>query len=247
MIPKVIHYCWLSGDPYPKFIKDCMKTWKKYLPDYEFILWDLKRFPLKKSLWVKQAFEAKKYAFAADYIRIYALYHYGGIYLDSDVQVLKSYNDLLDLPYFIGQENKDGMIEAATMGFEAGHPLLKNLLEYYNDRPFIKEDGSKDTLVVPKIIYKYIQDGFNYNLIKEKSEFVSSEKVINVFSPDYFSPKDYDSKEVIQTNHTYSVHHFDGSWLRPTREEDFWAYWRVKLAIRTRIKLWLSGDNGLYK
>lgn len=96
MVPKVIHYCWLSGDPYPRLIKQCMKTWKEKLPDYEFVKWDLNRFSLGKSLWVKSAFEAKKYAFAADYIRIYALYHFGGIYLDCDVQVLKSFNELLE-------------------------------------------------------------------------------------------------------------------------------------------------------
>ena len=154
MIPKIIHYCWLSGDSYPKNIKKCMKSWKKILPDYEFVLWDLKRFPLEKSLWVKQAFEKKKYAFAADYIRFYALYHYGGIYLDSDVQVLKSYNDLLDLPYFMGQENAEGPIEAATMGFEPNHPLLKSLLDYYEDRPFIKAEGSFDMCLYQTLLKK---------------------------------------------------------------------------------------------
>lgn len=103
MIPKIVHYCWLSEEPFPKIVKKCIETWHKILPDYDFMLWDLNRFPLDKCKWVKQAYQAKKYAFAADYIRLYALYHYGGIYLDTDVQVLKSYNDLLDLPYFIGQ------------------------------------------------------------------------------------------------------------------------------------------------
>ena len=100
MISKVIHLCWLSGDPYPEKIKKCIDSWKRVLSDYEIILWDTKRFDLDSSIWVKQAFEAKKYAFAADYIRFYALYHYGGIYMDSDVEVLKSFDDLLHLPYF---------------------------------------------------------------------------------------------------------------------------------------------------
>ena len=104
MIPKIIHLCWLSGDPYPPKIAKCLKTWEKFLPDYEVVLWDTQRFDLNSSLWVKQAFEKKKYAFAADYIRFYALFHIGGIYLDSDVEVLKSFDDLLDLPYFIGAE-----------------------------------------------------------------------------------------------------------------------------------------------
>src|SRR5690606_40794226 len=101
MIPKKIHFCWLSGDEYPDLIKKCVNTWKEKLPDYEFILWDTNRFDLDSNIWVKQAFETKKYAFAADYIRLYAVYNYGGIYLDTDVEVIKSFEDLLDLPYFI--------------------------------------------------------------------------------------------------------------------------------------------------
>ena len=115
MIPKRIHLCWLSGDPYPAKIGKCLASWKKHLPDYEVVLWDTKRFDLESSPWVKQAFEAKKYAFAADYIRFYALYNYGGIYLDSDVEVLRSFDPLLGLPYFAGAETA-GTIEAAVLG-----------------------------------------------------------------------------------------------------------------------------------
>ena len=95
MIPKIIHYCWLSSAPIPKSLQICMNTWKKVLPDYEYMLWNFDRFPKTKSKWVSDAFDNKKYAFAADYIRLYALYNYGGIYLDSDVTVYKSFNELL--------------------------------------------------------------------------------------------------------------------------------------------------------
>lgn len=115
MIPKRIHLCWLSGDPYPQKIQKCIDSWKVHLPDYEIMLWDLKRFDIAQVPWVEQAFRVKKYAFAADYIRLYALYNYGGIYLDSDVEVLKSFDPLLDLPYFVGAENA-GTIEAAIIG-----------------------------------------------------------------------------------------------------------------------------------
>ncbi len=105
MIPKIIHFCWLSDEPYPESIQKCMNSWKEKLPDYEIWKWDFKRFPKGSAKWVDQAFEKRKYAFAADYIRLYALSNYGGIYLDSDVEVLKSFDDLLHLPYFIGMEN----------------------------------------------------------------------------------------------------------------------------------------------
>ena len=130
MIPKIIHLCWLSGDPYPPKIAKCLETWKKHLSDYEVILWDTNRFDLNSSIWVRQAFEKKKYAFAADYIRFYALYHFGGIYLDSDVEVLRSFNDLLDLPYFMGVE-KAQTPEAAIIGAEKGCDWIKMCLDYY--------------------------------------------------------------------------------------------------------------------
>ena len=97
MIPKIIHYCWLSDDKFPTQIQKCIDTWKVILPDYEFKLWDTTTLNLEDYIWIKQAFETKKYAFAADYIRLYAVYHYGGIYLDTDVEVLKSFNNLLHL------------------------------------------------------------------------------------------------------------------------------------------------------
>ena len=119
MIPKIIHLCWLSGDPYPRKIQDCLDSWKKHLPSYEIILWDTKRFNIHEVPWVEQAFNTKKYAFAADYIRLYALYHHGGIYLDSDVEILKSLDNFLELPYFVGAETS-GTIEAAILGAEKG-------------------------------------------------------------------------------------------------------------------------------
>ena len=108
MIPKVIHYCWLSGDPIPEKLQRCMDSWKKFLPDYEFVLWDLERFDIKTSQWVKEAFEARKYAFAADYIRLYAVYNYGGIYMDMDVEVVRPFDDLLASPYILGLESEKG-------------------------------------------------------------------------------------------------------------------------------------------
>ena len=116
MIPKVIHYCWISGDPFPEKIQKCYDSWKRVLPDYKIIVWDYAKAHAIGSKWVDQAIATKKYAFVADYIRFYALYNYGGIYLDSDVEVLKSFNDLLVLRYFIGKEkDSEGGIEAAII------------------------------------------------------------------------------------------------------------------------------------
>lgn len=121
MIPKKIHFCWLSGDEFPPFIRHCIDTWKQVLPDYELVLWNTKRFDINSVPWVKEAFEAKKYAFAADYIRLYSVYTEGGIYLDSDVEVLKRFDDLLQYKSFIGFEAAtEKKVEAAIFGAEPG-------------------------------------------------------------------------------------------------------------------------------
>lgn len=140
MIPKVIHYCWLSGDPFPADIQECIDSWKKFLPDYEIVCWDTKRFDMDSCKWVKQAFEAGKYAFAADYIRLYALYHHGGIYMDSDVLVYKPFDDLLKLPYFIGEDFVH-CFEPAIIGAEKHTAWVKDVLDRYDGLEFVKKKG----------------------------------------------------------------------------------------------------------
>lgn len=219
MIPKIIHYCWLSGDPYPESIQRCIDSWKRVLPDYEIILWDTKRFDLSSSPWVKQAFESKKYAFAADYIRMYALYNYGGIYLDSDVEVLKPFNDLLDLPYFIGQENTPSGIEAATIGSEKGWSVAKMMLDRYDRKNFKGKDGHMDLRSLPYMLRRCIEFNYQYHLIEDKSQFNYDNGVVNVFPVDYFSPKKWTNGEITITPNTYSIHHFAASWMSNTTKK----------------------------
>ena len=221
MIPKIIHYCWLSNDPFPESIKYCINSWKKILPDYELMLWNFDRFPKGKSKWVDEAFAAKKYAFAADYIRLYALYNFGGIYLDSDVEVLRPFDDLLNLPYFLGMEGTPSGIEAATLGFEKGNEMIGNLLKRYEGRSFYKEGGEIDKEPLPYIIRNEIDTNFKYCPIIDVSDFDYDSGVINVFPVDWFSPKSWDTKEITVTEKTYSIHHFEGSWLDKEEDEPF--------------------------
>lgn len=216
MIPKIIHYCWMSGDAYPSDIQKCIDSWHRILPDYKIILWDSNRFDLNSSVWVKEAFENKKYAFCADYIRLYALYNYGGIYLDSDVEVLKTYDDLLDLPYFLGLESK-GIIEAATIGAEKGCPFIKDLMAYYEGRHFVDMNGKQNIVIMPQIIQEAISGKYSLNVIENKEEFVDDENVINVFPFDRFSPIDSTGKRYVlkTTKFTYSIHHFVSAWVDP--------------------------------
>lgn len=235
MIPKKIHYCWLSNDPFPPSIQKCIDSWKRVLPDYELVLWNFDRFPKGKSLWVDQAFDNRRYAFAADYIRAYALYNEGGIYLDSDVEVLKPFDDLLHLPYFLGKESTEAGVEAATLGFEAKHPLIKALLDYYDSKPFIGDNGAFDEQPMPFLFRKCIASMYQYHEIKDIEEFSDSDQVINILPVDWFSPKDWRSLQINKTDRTYSIHHFAASWKKDqlTRKAVFkdWLF-KTKINIR---------------
>lgn len=211
MIPKIIHLCWLSGDPYPEIIQKCINSWHEYLPDYELRIWDTKAFDVNSVLWTKQAFEAKKYAFAADYIRLYALYNYGGIYLDSDVLVYKSFNDLLDLPYFIGQDFI-GAFEPAIIGCEKGTRWIKDVLDFYDNRPFVNADGTYNIKNLPIVFFERLFAKYNFKSICRKEDFDYDSNTINLFDKDYFNSRD--NVDIIHTDKSYCSHWFAASWSK---------------------------------
>ena len=236
-IPKIIHYCWLSNEPYPVLVENCINSWKEKLPDYKLMLWDKNRFDVFSVPWVNQACKVKKWAFAADYIRLYALYNYGGIYLDSDVEVLKSFDDLLDRPYFFGKEHTPDridashIIEAGTFGAEPHHPLIKKCLDYYDGKNFIMANGAFDTTVLPHIMAKILSDA---GVLKE------------LLPMHYFSPKNTRTQVVEVTAETYSVHHFNGSWYSVAQRKHVNA--RIKLCkiFGERIGTFLSMFYAIY-
>lgn len=216
MIPKIIHYCWLSGDPFPENIQRCIDTWKEYLPDYEFMLWNRQRFPQGHSLWVDQAFRSKRYAFAADFIRLYALYNYGGIYLDCDVEVLRTFNPFLHLRNMICWQKDCEGLEVATFGVEPHAAWVKQCLDYYDGRPFVTEKGFYDDLTMPLITERQLRAA-DYSLVNvatiDEAQAVEGDKTIAVLPSDFFSPKSYRTKETRLTANTVSIHQFEGSWL----------------------------------
>lgn len=224
MIPKIIHYCWLSNEPFPADVQRCIDSWRQKLPDYELRLWDFSRFDISQSRWVQEAFAARKYAFAADYIRIYALYHFGGIYLDCDVEVLRPYDDLLHLPYFIGQEKTqevgDVLIEAATMGFEPGHPLLRDILDYYEGRPFRLGRKKFDIRPLPRVMMLNIQKNYMWKRVPSVAAFDYDRAIVSLLPEEYFSPKTWFGNTLELTPNTYSIHHFAGSWIKKERKKD---------------------------
>lgn len=216
MIPKIIHYCWMSGEPFPELIKECIDTWKKLLPDYKIIEWNKNNFDVNIASFTKEAFDAKKYAFVSDYVRLYALYNYGGIYLDSDIKVLKAFDDLLNNKAFSGFESKD-RVGVWILASEKGNPLFKEMLDCYKDKHFIKNDGSLDlepnTVLLKPILEKY---GIKFNNQYQKNEYIT------IYPKDYFCPLDGTTGKISLTNNSYAMHLFNGAWL-PEKQKQYFS------------------------
>lgn len=207
MIPKTIHYCWFGRQPMSKLALKCIESWHKYMPDYEYKLWNENNFDITQNQYVKEAYEAHKYAFVSDFVRLFALNAEGGIYMDTDVEVLKSYSDLLGLHGFIGFEGtKHHPIGTGTIASESGSEWLKEQLEAYNDIHFINPDGSYDLTTNPVRISAIMRDGGFLQNGKEQDY-----KDMHVFPVDYFCPRQT-TGEFLLTENTYCDHHFMGSW-----------------------------------
>jgi hypothetical protein len=220
MIPKIVHLCWISGDPYPDLISRCLASWQRHLPGYEVMLWNRSSFDVDGTPWVAEATACKKYAFAADYIRLHALYHHGGIYLDADVEVLRSFDDLLELTSFIGQET-GGDLEPAVIGAVAGTAWIGSCLAYYKDRHFLSTDGTRDQRPLPLIV----ADALRVHHALPDQPINGMVDVagagLRLFDASYFSPKNVHSGALTLSQHTYAVHHFDGQWVDRTWQYEF--------------------------
>ena len=204
MIPKIIHYCWFGEKPLPPFILSCISTWRSKLPEYEIIEWNEKNFDINKVRFVKEAYSNKKFAFVSDFVRLYALYNLGGIYLDTDVTVLKKFDPLLNSRCFVGFEDQE-IIATCVIGVEKNHPLVKEFMEYYHTQSFDKRD------MPPNVIHfsKLLKDrGLNFN-----NHYQKINDDIEIYPSDYFSAKSFKTGLIKKTTNTYSIHHFAGSWL----------------------------------
>lgn len=248
MIPKIIHYCWISentNDELPENVQECINTWKKCLPDYEIKRWNQYNFDIGNSVYAKQALACKKYAFVSDYIRLAVLYKYGGIYLDTDVKVLKSFNKLLNNKAFVGFESKR-MVATCIIGAEKKHKVIKSLLDYYNDVIFIDNKGNLN--LTPNTIFmtkKLISLGLKLNNTFQ----ILNE--ISVYPRDYFSPYNNTTKELDMTENTYSIHLFNASWVKKSdilwNDTYYYYYHKMKKFFPRRIARYIAGFFSEYK
>lgn len=207
MIPKVIHYCWFGGNPLPKDIIKYIDSWKKYCPDYQIKEWNESNFDIHSNKYVEQAYNAKKWAFVSDYVRLYSIYNFGGVYMDTDVEVTKSLDEFLKFKGFTGFQSSKSPL-TGTMGCEKGNDLIGVVLQGYSNRDFIKADGTYDltTNIIP---FKEvcISKGFIINNCFQEIDGFA------IYPSDYFCAYDFRRHKHIITANTYTIHHFAGSWI----------------------------------
>lgn len=219
MIPRIIHFCWLSGEPYPPLIQRCLDSWHQVLTDYEFRLWDTKRFNINGTRWTREAFKAGMYAFAADYIRLYALYTEGGIYLDCDVLMYKPFDDLLQLPYFLG-EDRVHYFEPAIIGAEAGTPWIADILSHYTNRTFQLSKGVYDLTELPKVFIDRLSPKWKFQIVTNYKDTTPQDpEVIRVFSYHFFNSRNF--VQPVRYRQSYCSHCFAGSWLREKEHSSY--------------------------
>ena len=208
LIPKKIHYMWLGGSPIPFKLQKCIDTWKSHCPDYEIIEWNEKNYDIGRHPYMEQAYKAGAYGFVPDYARLDILYYYGGFYLDTDVELLKSLDELRSQEAFCGVEKWQVLNFGGCSGAVRKHPMIKKFLDKRNQIYFLddKKNQNKNTcgFYDTRVI---LNEGYK---IDGTSQCVNG---MNIYAYDYFHPYDYMSGLLNITEHTYSVHHFNGGWL----------------------------------
>lgn len=216
-IPKVIHYCWFGGNPLPKSAKKCIRSWKKYCPDYEIIRWDESNFDVNCNAYCKFCYENKKWAFLTDYIRLKVVYDNGGVYLDTDVELIKSLDDLIKNGAYMGfQDNRE---IATGLGFAAPkyHKFIGENMRYYEDL------ANFTSLRACPIITTELLAPYG---LKENDGSIQKVAEMNIFPTEYLCPKNMYSGLLEKTENTYSIHHFDASWFEKAWKKNQLKRWR---------------------
>ena len=206
-IPKIIHFCWFGRGEKNELAKKCIASFKEFCPDYEIKEWNEDNFDLDCNKYVRQAYDCKKYAFVTDFVRLYALYTEGGIYMDTDVEVLKPLDEFLKHRAFSSFENNN-KIPTGLMAAEKGSEWIFELMQEYTDLEFIDESGNMDlTTNVERITRLTIE---KFGLVPTSS--YQDLGAVTLYPHDYFCPKDWETGEIRLTENSYTIHHFSGSW-----------------------------------
>lgn len=212
-IPKVIHYCWFGNNPKPKVIQNCIESWKKYCPDYEIKEWNESNYDVNKTKYTQLAYESKKYAFLTDYVRLDVLYNEGGIYMDTDVKLIKPIDDLVEKGNFMTFEKKGRVNTGVGFASEKGNHFLKENIDYYNTHSFLDSDNNFNPEICVKITTQLLEKhGLDYkrNELQRVGDFI-------IYPSDYFSPKKMGTEKIIMTQNTHGIHLYASSWYKGSK------------------------------
>ena len=232
-IPKTIHYCWFGGNELGEKEKKCIESWKRIMPDYKIIRWDESNYDTNKNDFIKNAMKYKKWAFVSDYARLDIIYNYGGIYLDTDVEVIKSFDDLLKNKSFYGFESNQFVANGLGFGAEKNNEIVRENMDLYTNINF--DINNLNSISCPKITTEILKKhGLILNNKFQQLDFAT------VYPKDFFCPKNYSTGELKVTENTFSIHHYSMSWhsLRDKR----WQLINQKLSklFGTKISLFIT-------
>lgn len=245
-LPRKIHYCWFGGSPLGEMEVACIESWKKYLPDFDIVRWDESNFNVRCCDYVSEAYDSKKWAFVSDYARFKILFDNGGLYFDTDVELIKPIDDIIAAGPFMGFErdcpgsgnnvsSKTGYAVAVEHGLSVnpglglsanpGLDLYKIVLDSYDGDHFVKADGSFDkTTIVARVTDLLLHQGL------EDVPGVQSVAGVSIYPAEYFNPKDFATGKISLTENTRSIHHFDASWYSPAEKFEY----RIATSLRKK-------------
>ena len=216
-IPKIIHYCWFGNGDYPDKVKKCLKSWKKHLIGYRFVAWNEENFDINSTEYTKEAYLAGKWAYVSDYARLYALYTMGGVYMDTDIEVLKDISPLLECDAFSVISKTPSELRTNFMGASAGHPWMKNILEYYNDKHFILADGKYD--MTPNICVGEIARDLYAFKATEKEQRLKDGVVL--YPTEVSGAYDFETGKLDIRENSYVIHWNSASWWDEGQREQY--------------------------
>ena len=208
MIPKVIHYIWIGGNPLPKIAKKCIKSWQKYCPDYEIKRWDESNLNIDICPYCRQAYDAKKWAFASDVLRMDILAKEGGIYLDIDVELLKPLDEFLQYDLFTGFETEKSINPGLILGAQKNNKIINDIVNEYKSKEFIFTKNLRNQETVCTVFTNKLKTlGFTINNTSQQIENTK------IFATEYFCPKSLQDGKLRKTFNTYSIHHYTATWV----------------------------------
>lgn len=223
-IPHIIHYIWFGGGQKTELIERCIQSWREKLPGWEIKEWNENNFDIESCTYMKQAYEKKKYAFASDYARFAILYEYGGVYLDTDVELLKSFpEEMLEDSGFAGVESNLKINSGLVFACEPRNELVKKILEFYQGEQFVLEDGTQNTVTVVDHVTKIFEE--NGFVIDGKEQLI---KGVRIYPCEYFCAYDFVTREFSITDNTICIHHYAATWASPKD--------KIMRKIKDRIK-----------